>query len=91
MHGGAGGAGAVCVTANARPPTLIPVERDDAPVLAVTEYAIEPFPLPLVPDVMLSHEVSPLVAVQVHPVPVDTEMLPDPPAATIEALVGLML
>ena len=74
---------------NVWPPTLILAERDP-PVLAATANATEPLPLPLVPDVMVSHPAL-LFAVQLQPVPADTEMLPDPPETAIELFVGLML
>ncbi len=48
-----------------------------------------PFPVPLLPDVMVSHE-SLLEALQMHPDWVATDTLPVPPEAPKLALVGEM-
>jgi len=48
-----------------------------------------PLPVPLLPDVMVSHA-APLEAVQVHPAWVVTDTLPVPPDAPKLALVGEM-
>ena len=48
-------------------------------VLADTEYFTVPFPLPLLPDVIVIQLVLLLVAVQLHPLDVVTLTLPLPP------------
>ena len=62
---------------------------EDVLVLAATDMATLPLPVPLAPEVMESHE-APLVAVQEHPVWVVTVTLPDVAPEATCALVGLM-
>jgi hypothetical protein len=57
------------------------------PVLAVTENATEPLPLPLAPDVIVSHA-SALDAVQAHPAAMFTAVELLPAVAAIDALAG---
>jgi hypothetical protein len=83
-----GDVAAACVTVNVWPPTLMPADRDP-PVLAATEYAMEPFPVPLDPDVMVSQPAL-LLAVHAQPLPADTVMLPEPPDAETDVLVELI-
>ena len=76
---------ASCVTERACPATFkVPVLAD--PVLAVTEKETVPFPVPLVPEVIVI-QLS-LVAVQGQPLPVLTEIVPLPPEAGNEFGVG---
>ena len=80
---------AACVTVNVWPATaMVPVRGP--PVFAATVNATDPLPLPLAPDVTVIQPAL-LLAVQAQLVPADTAVLPDPPAAAIEALVGLTL
>ena len=59
------------------------------PVFAATVKAVEPVPVPLAPDVTVIH-VTVLIAVHAHPAALVTFSTgPLPPAASIEALVGL--
>jgi hypothetical protein len=57
----------------------VPVRGNEAALLA-TLYTTVPFPSPLLPDVMESHEAL-LVAVHEHPPAAVTPALTDPPAA----------
>ena len=62
------------------PPIVIVPVREAAPKLLATEYDTAPFPMPELPEVMVS-QLSLLVAVHPHPPAVATLMLPVPPAA----------
>jgi hypothetical protein len=54
-----------------------------APVLAAAAKVTDPLPLPLVPDVMVSHNAL-LAAAQGHPAPAVTAIgAPAPPATSI--------
>jgi len=64
----------------------VPV-RGCADVLAATERLTVPFPLPLVPLVIVNQLVLLLNAVQAHPVITDTFVDVEPPAATMLAAV----
>ena len=55
--------------------------------LADTEYVTVPFPLPLVPDVIVI-QLEPLLALHAHPPGALTLMLPLPPLDVLDALVG---
>ena len=79
---------AACVTVTVWP-AMVRVPERAAPVLAAALNATEPFPLPLAPEVTVSHAAL-LLAVQAQPVPLDTVTVPVPPAAAIEALLGLI-
>jgi len=71
---------------NVWPATLRVPERA-APVLAATLKVTGPFPLPLEPEVTVTHAAL-LPAVQAQPLPADTEMVPVPPAAATVAFDG---
>jgi hypothetical protein len=58
------------------------------PLLAATLRVTEPLPLPLVLEVNVI-QLVPLLAVHAQPAIVDTVTVSVPPAAPIEALVGL--
>ena len=91
MHetGGDGGAAAAaCVTVNAWP-AMVRVPERGAPGLAATLNVTGPSPLPLEPEVMVTHDAL-LPAVQAQLVPADTATVPVPPEAAIEELVGLI-
>ena len=60
---------------------------DEVVVLAATEKAVEPLPLPLLPEVMVIQPVL-LEAVQEQPVGAVTPTLPIPPLEPEVALVG---
>ena len=64
-------------------------DRASAVVFEDTEYRMVPFPVPLLPDVIVSHEAL-LEALQVQPDCVATDTLPVPPEAPKLALVGEM-
>ena len=70
-------------------PAMVRVPERAPPVLAATLNATAPFPLPLAPEVTVTHP-APLLAVQAQPLPADTATVPVPPDAAIEALVGLI-
>jgi hypothetical protein len=76
-----------CVTENGWFAIVSVVVRE-LPVFAATENATVPFPVPLAPEVIVSHA-SALDAVQAHPAAIVTavELLPAP--AVSDALVGL--
>ena len=79
---------AACVTVNVWP-AMVTVPERAPPVLAATLNATEPFPLPLAPEVTVTHAAL-LLAVQAQPLPADTATVPVPPDAAIEELVGLI-
>jgi len=88
--GGGGGAGAACVTVNARL-AIVTVPVRAAPVLAAIVIATEPFPLPLVPDVMVIHEALLTAAVQLQPAGAVTATgLMAPPVAVTSRLAGMI-
>ncbi len=61
------------------------------PGFAATLNATEPSPVPLAPEVTLTHATL-LVAVQVQPLPAVTETVPVPPGATtVPLLVGVIV
>jgi hypothetical protein len=62
-------------------------DRASGVVFADTEYDIVPFPVPLLPDVIVIHDTL-LEAVHEHPAWVVTDTLPVPPEAPKLALVG---
>ena len=65
-------------------PATVRVPLRAAPVLAATLNSTAPGPLPLAPDVMLSHDAL-LLAVQLHPLLVETVTgLPGPAAAAAD-------
>ena len=64
--------------------------RDDEAVLAATEYATVPLPVPLDPELMVAQD-TPVAAVQEQPLVAVTEMDPVPPLLVKEALDGEML
>ena len=75
---------AACVTVKVRP-AIVSVPMRAAPVFAATVKPTDPLPVPLAPEVIVSHEGSLLVAVQVQPADVDTVTgVPVPPAAPID-------
>ena len=76
---------AACVTVNVCP-AMVRVPERAPPVLAATLNATEPFPLPLAPEVTVTHP-GLLPAVQAQPLPADTATVPDPPDAAIAELV----
>jgi hypothetical protein len=59
----------------------------ELPVLAVTENASVPVPLPVAPDVIVSHE-SALAAVHAHPAAIVTATELLPAVEAIDALAG---
>ena len=79
---------AACVTVNVWP-AMVRLPERAAPVLAATLYVTDPSPLPLAPEVTVTHA-APLLAVQAQPVPADTAIVPVPPKAPTGALVGLI-
>ena len=91
MHepgGGGGAAAAACVTVNVWP-AIVRVPERASPGLTATLNATGPSPLPLEPEVMVTHDAL-LPAVQAQLVPAETTTVPVPPAAAIEELVGLI-
>jgi hypothetical protein len=58
------------------------------PVLAAALNVTDPFPLPLLPEVTVTHP-APLLAVHEQPLPVATAMVVVPPGAGIAAFDGL--
>jgi hypothetical protein len=71
-------------------PATVSVPLRAAPVFAATLNSTEPGPLPLVPDVMLSHDAL-LLAVQLQPLVVEIVTgLPGPAAAAADWLVGVI-
>jgi len=80
-----------CVTVKVRP-AMVSVPVRAAPVFAVTVKPTDPLPVPVSPEVIVSHEGLLLVAVQVQPADVDTAMgVPVPPAAPIDCLSGAIM
>ena len=69
---------------------MVSVPLRAGPVAADALYWTSPLPLPLDPDAMVSHEAL-LDAVQLHPVPAETETLPVAAAAGTVALSGEMV
>ena len=76
---------------NVCPPTVsVPVRP--GPAFAETLKATVPFPAPVAPDVIVSHDGLLLVAVQGHPVAAETAIvLPVVADAGTERLVGLIV
>ena len=88
VHGA--GAAADCVTLNLRPAIVSSPVRSP-PVLAATVNATLPLPLPEPPEVIVSHD-APLVAVHEQPSrAVTLTVLPSPPLAPIDWLVGAIV
>jgi hypothetical protein len=81
--------GAAWLTVNVSP-AIVSVPVRAMPVFAATLYPTDPLPLPLLPEVTVSHEAL-LLAVHVQPLAVvtATERLLPPPATT-DWVVGLM-
>jgi hypothetical protein len=69
-----GAAPAACVTVNIWP-AIVKVPFRAAPVLAATLYATVPLPVPVAPEVMVSHDAL-LVAVHAQPDPLVTVTVP---------------
>jgi hypothetical protein len=69
----------LCVSVNVWPPAMIVPVRC-GPGLAAARYRTVPFPLPLVPAVIVSHDAS-LAAVHAHPAAVRTSNVASPPPA----------
>jgi hypothetical protein len=80
--------GHCCVTVNACPAMAIVSDRA-WPALGSTRNPTWPSPFPLVPVVNVIHDAE-LEAVQAQPGGAATSIVPVPPAAGIEALVGLI-
>ena len=81
-------AAAACVIVNTWPPTVTLASR--APlVLAATVKLTVPLPLPLPPPPIVTHCWS-LTALQPQLFGADTEIVPEPPAAANDRLVGLI-
>src|SRR5690349_8817248 len=59
-------------------PAIVSVAERDPPVVAAALYATVPLPVPLAPDVIVSHDAL-LVAVQAHPAALVSATLPVPP------------
>ena len=79
-------AAAACVTVKVFPAIVSVPERDVVPVLAVAENATVPFPVPLAPDVIDSHDTLSVV-VHVQPAATVTVTEPVPPDAPTDAAV----
>jgi hypothetical protein len=82
----AGGAAAAWLTVTVWVATVSEALRGDVVVWAAAEYWTVPFPLPLAPDVTVSHDAE-LVAVHAHPLGAVTVMAPLPPAAGTDSVV----
>jgi hypothetical protein len=78
---------APCVTPNDWSPIVI-VPLRAAPVFAAAEYPTVPLPVPLAPEVTLSHDGVVLAAVHAHPLPDVTAIVPVPLAAGIDTARG---
>src|SRR6185436_751960 len=79
-----------CLTVNVHPAIVsVPVRFFGCSVYTATEYITVPFPLPLAPPVMVSHDAL-LVAVQPQPAGAVTLTLPMPAARPKSAWVGLI-
>ena len=74
-------------TVNVWPPAVIVAVRAEALVLAATENATVPLPLPLLPEVTVT-QAAELVAVHAQPDEEVTVKLPVPPLAATDWLVG---
>ena len=74
-------------TVNVWPPAVIVAVRADVLVFAATEKATVPFPLPLAPEVTVTHAAE-LVAVHAQPDDELTLNEPVPPLAATDWLVG---
>lgn len=81
--------GAACETVKVCPPIVRVADRDDPVVFASTVNATLPLPLPLAPDVIVTHAAD-VEAVQAQPLPAVTATDPDPPPAAIDWLAGLI-
>jgi hypothetical protein len=79
-----------CVTVNVAPAIVRVPVRLVEPALAATVNVTVPEPVPAAPVLTVIHAAL-LTAVQVHPVPAVTVLLPLPPAATIDCDVGEMV
>ena len=85
-HGGA----AACVTVNVWP-AIVSVPVRSAPVFAAIVKSTDPLPVPLAPDVIVNHAAL-LTAVHAQPaVVVTVTVVPGPPAAPIDWLVGAIV
>ena len=79
VHDGGGFGAPACVTVSCRP-AIVSVPLRDAPALAATLNATEPFPLPEAPEVTPTHDAL-LAAVHAQPLAADTLTVPAAPAA----------
>src|SRR6476620_11257132 len=68
-------------------PAIMSAAERGPPVVAAALYATVPLPLPLAPEVIVSHAAL-LVAVQAHPAALVTGTLPVPPPAGTLAVVA---
>jgi hypothetical protein len=69
---------------------MVSVPARAPPEFAATVKPTLPLPVPLAPDVMVSHAAL-LVAVHEHPLAADTATdVPAPPSAPIDCVVGLI-
>jgi hypothetical protein len=85
VHGVGVGA-ASCVTVKVWPArVMVPVRTP--PALVATLNVTEPLPVPLAPEMTVIHG-TPLLAVQVQPMPVDTGTVEIPPDAGIDTSGG---
>lgn len=75
---------------NACPPIVSVAERADVPLFAAAENATVPSPLPVAPDVIVTHEFA-VVAVQSQPPGAVTVTVPLPPAAGTACDVGVIV
>jgi hypothetical protein len=75
------------VTVNVWPATVNVAVRVAVVVFAAALNATGPAPVPLAPDVTVSHA-APLAAVHAHPVGAVTVTVPDPPEAATAWLVA---
>ena len=83
-------AAAACVTVTVCPPMVRVAVRAVVAVLAVAAKATVPAPLPLAPDVTVSHA-APLAAVQAQPAGDVSVTDPAPPAAPSDWLAAEMV
>ncbi len=77
----------VCVIATVCPPTVTVPVRGAVRAFTAADKLTVPFPEPLPPDVIVSHE-SLLVAVHAHPAAAVTATESAPPAAVVDCVTG---
>ena len=89
--GGGGGGAAAWLTVKVWPAmVIVPVRA--APVFAATVKLTDPGPVPLAPAVIVIHDGALLTAVHAHVPPAVTAIVvPAPPAAAIDSLVGAIV